>query len=168
MKPKTQNMARNLAGSILLLVNLTSFSNAQMSSATQILTLSVKELNAIDLVGGEIDLQINRVSETTNQPLPAENAGSRLLWTSNGENRKITVATNNTAARFSLRIIAKNVSTSGSSATEVILNGDAPKDLIRSVSRSSGSCTIKYIAAADVSEGTGTEHHLVTYTITGG
>jgi hypothetical protein len=141
---------------------------AQKSVATQVVTLRVMELSKVDLVGGPLKLQVSKIDEKAFQPEPATDASTKLLWTSNGENRKITVASNATSSRFLLRIEADGVSEgSGIPANGVTLADQDPHDLILSVRRSAGSCRLKFTAQANAEQGIGTESHLLTYTITG-
>lgn len=141
---------------------------AQKSVASQVVTLRVMELSKVDLIGGPLNLQVNKINESAFQPEPATDARTKLLWTSNGENRKITVASNVTSSRFLLRIEAEGVTEgSGIPANGVTLANQDPHDLILSVRRSAGSCRLKFTAQANSEQGIGTESHLLTYTITG-
>ena len=55
----------------------------------------------------------------------------------------------------------------GIAEPEVTLSDNAPHDLIVGVERSSGTCTLRFTAVANVEQGIGSEMHLITYTITG-
>jgi hypothetical protein len=130
--------------------------------------LQVRELNKIGLIGGPLTLRIGSLSEDALKPDVAVNASTKLLWTSNGDNRKIAVASNITSPRFILRIRAEQLSPgAGIAEPEVTLKDNEPRDLILEVRRSAGSCTLKFTAAADAEQGVGSESHLITYTITG-
>jgi len=142
---------------------------SQEATSTQVVTLRVMELNKIDLVGGPLTLRINSINEGTVEPNPAIDASTKLLWTSNGDARKIAVASDIASPRFKLKIEAeKSGSGPGIAQPEVTLADDSPHDLILGVQRSAGSCQLKFTAVADVAQGTGSESHLITYTITGG
>ncbi len=141
---------------------------AQDATATQTVMLQVQELNKIDLVGGSLTLQINRIDDAARGPNPAVDVSTKLLWTSNGESRKIAVASDVTSSRFVLKIQAERLSPgSGVAKPEVTLSDNEPHDLILGVQRAAGSCTLKFTALANAAEGTGLESHLITYTITG-
>lgn len=143
--------------------------SAQQVSSSQVVTLRVMELNKIDLVGGPLTLQISSISENMAQPSPAVDASTKLLWTSNGDARKIAVGSNIASPQFILKIEAeKSGSGPGIAQPEVTLSDNAPHDLILGVQRSAGSCQLKFTAIADVQQGIGTETRLITYTITGG
>ncbi len=141
---------------------------AQQSEVAQLVVLQVKEINKIGLVGGPLTLRINRISEGATQPDPAVDGTTKLLWTSNGDNRKIAVASNVTSPRFILKIQAEKISEgAGMAEPRVTLSGSETHDLIVGVRRSAGGCTLKFTAVADASQGVGSEAHLITYTITG-
>jgi hypothetical protein len=142
---------------------------SQQTTSTQVVTLRVMELNKIDLVGGPLTLQINSINDNAGQPNPAIDASTKLLWTSNGDARKIAVGSDMTSPRFILKIKAeKSGSGAGIAQPEVTLSDNSPHDLILGVQRSAGSCNLRFKALASVEEGTGSESHLITYTITGG
>ena len=142
---------------------------SQQATATQVVMLRVMELNKIDLVGGPLTLQINSINDNAAQPNPAIDASTKLLWTSNGDARKIAVGSDIASPRFILKIEAEKSSSGGGIAEpEVTLSDNAPHDLILGVQRSAGSCQLKFTAIADVKQGTGEESRLITYTITGG
>lgn len=142
---------------------------AQESATRQVLILRVVELSKIDLVGGPLILRINAIDVNANEPNPAVDAKTKLLWTSNGDDSKITVGSNHVSSRFTLRLEAESISPgAGLAASEVMLKENQPQDLILGVRRSAGSCTLRFTAVANVEQGTGSESHLVTYTITGG
>ncbi|MGB2868906.1 MAG: hypothetical protein WBD36_10670 [Bacteroidota bacterium] len=151
------------AAFVLFLFNTSLLSQA--SQARQVLTLQVLELNKIDLSAGKrLRLTIDELSSQT----AVLSTSTKLVWTSNGESRKITVATNSTQPRYLLRVEPENVSVgSGVAASGVSFSDNSTHDLIVGVSKSAGSCTLKFMGIADVAEGPGTESHLITYTITG-
>jgi len=142
---------------------------SQQASSTQVVTLRVMELNTIDLIGGPLTLQINSVNDNAGQPNPAIDASTKLLWTSNGDARKIAVGSDLASPRFILKIAAeKSGSGTGIAQPEVTLSDNSPHDLILGVQRSAGSCSLRFTALATSEEGTGSESRLITYTITGG
>ncbi len=141
-------------------------SRSQDRTTTQVVMLQVREINKIDLVGGAVTLQLSDASGDRIED--AVDASTKLLWTSNGDDRKIAVASNVTSPRFVLRIQAEQLSPgSGIAEPEVTLSDKAPHDLILGVHRTAGGCTLKFTAASGPEEGRGLESHLITYTITG-
>lgn len=141
----------------------------QQTSSTQVVTLRVMELNKVDLVGGPLTLEISSVNDNTTQPSPSVDASTKLLWTSNGDARKIVVGSNIASPRFILKIEAqKSGSGPGIAEPELTLSDNEPHDLILGVERSAGSCQLRFTAIADAEQGIGTEARLITFTITGG
>jgi hypothetical protein len=142
---------------------------SQQETAAQVVTLRVMELNKISLVGGPLTLQINSINDNAGQPNPAIDASTKLLWTSNGDARKIAVGSDMASPRFILKIQAgKSGSGAGIAEPEITLSDNSPHDLILGVQRSAGSCDLTFTALASVQEGAGSETRLITYTITGG
>ena len=141
----------------------------QDASANQTLTLQVFEANKIDISQRALTLVINQASLETGNPVEAVNEDGNLIWLTNGENKKIAVATNNAAPRFLVKVHALDITGStGVAAPEITLNDNTTKDLIVGVTRSWGKCKIRFVASSRVSDGVGTETHVITYTITGG
>jgi len=169
-RTSNQTMASiRIAGTIfLLVVSAVHLAVSQNASATQAITLRVMELNKIDLIGGPLNLQIASINDNAAQPNPAYDASTKLCWTSNGDTRKIAVASNLASPRFMLKIEAERSGTgSGTAKPEITLSDNAPHDLILGVERSSGACTLRFTAMANGEQGIGTETRTITYTITG-
>lgn len=169
MNPKIEHTAKRIrALAVLSLMTMTSVFG-QESSTTQTLTLQVFETNKIDINQRALTLVINQASLETGAPVEAANEDGNLIWITNGENKKITVASNNAAPRFLVKVSALDINgSSGVAAPEVPLNDNTTKDFVVGVSRSWGKCKIRFVASAKVSDGIGTDTHVVTYTITGG
>jgi hypothetical protein len=142
---------------------------AQVVSARQIITLEVHELNVIDVNMEALTLTIHEADVRAGVPLPAINSDGALFWMTNGENKKITVASNNAAPRFTLKLLAVDIQQSaGVLLPEISLNDAQTKDFIVGVSRTTGRCQIRYTASTQISAGVGRETYIITYTITGG
>ena len=155
---------------ILAVLSLMTVASAfgQEATTNQTLTLQVFETNRIDINQRAVTMVIDQASLETGAPIEATNEDGSLFWITNGENKKITVASNNAAPRFLVKVNALDVSgSSGVAAPEVNLNDNTTKDFVVGVSRSWGKCKIRFVASARVSDGVGTETHLITYTITG-
>jgi hypothetical protein len=161
-------MAKGCFGMMLMSLLIAAQLQAQETSTEQTLTLQVLEINKIGINKNAITLVIDQASLETGLPLPAENEDGMLVWITNGENKKITVASNNPTPRFLVKMAALEVSSqAGTPAPEVILSDNTTKDLIVGISKTSGKCKIKLTASAQISDGVGTETHVITYTITG-
>jgi len=147
----------------------TALSFAQPASTNQTLTLQVFETNMIDVSQRAVTMVINQASLETGAPIESVNEDGNLIWITNGDNKKITVATNNASPRFLVKVSALDIAgSSGTAAPEVTLNDNTTKDLVVGVTRSWGKCKIRFVASAKISDGIGTETHAITYTITGG
>jgi hypothetical protein len=166
---KYQHIASRVSvlGFLTLLMMASAF--GQDASTSQTVTLQVFETNKIDISQRALTLVINQASLETGAPIEAANEDGNLIWITNGENKKITVASNNAAPRFLVKVSALDVAgTSGVPAPEVPLNDNTTKDFVVGVSRTWGKCKIRFVASAKVSDGIGVDTHVVTYTITGG
>ena len=133
------------------------------SSANHTVTVQVNAINELALTGGNITLTISTAT-AGQQPDAATNSTCTLAWTANQANRKITVATNLASPLFTLKVLAQSV-TGGSAAPEVTLSNTAA-DFVTGVSKTTGGCTLRYATAATAAQGTGTDVHTVTYTLT--
>ncbi len=169
-------MKRNVEHMILHILTFAAFvtfmagaAHAQESSTTQTLTLQVNETNRIDVSQRSLTMVINQASLETGAPVEAVSDDGNLIWITNGDNKKITVATNNVSPRFLVKIQALDITgSSGVASPEITLKDNTTRDLVMGVSRSWGKCKLRFVASAKVSDGIGTDTHLITYTITGG
>jgi len=147
----------------------TALSFSQPASTNQTLTLQVFETNSIDISVRALTMVISQASLQTGAPIDAVNEDGNLIWITNGENKKITIASNNASPRFLVKVSALDIAGStGVAAPEVTLNDNTVKDLVVGVTRCWGKCKIRFVASAKISDGIGTETHAITYTITGG
>jgi len=171
-KKKMSRSHNHIASRVSKVIALVWFAAAsavgQEASTSQTLTLQVFETNKIDVSQKALTLVISQASLETGAPVEAINEDGNLIWLTNGENKKITVVSNNASPRFLVKVNALDITGStGVAAPEVSLNDNTIKDLIVGVTRSWGKCKTRFVASAKVSDGTGTESHVITYTITG-
>ncbi len=169
MNRKHENIALRIwiAAALGILTAIPAF--GQDASTNQTLTLQVFESNRIDISQRAVTMVINQASLETGSPVEAVNEDGNLTWITNGDNKKITVASNNSAPRFLVKVHALDITGStGIAAPEITLNDNTTRDLVMGVTRSYGKCKIRFVASAKVSDGIGTETHVITYTITGG
>ena len=166
MKPQRSYRKRLLLGFAMLLFCASGRSFAQGSSASQVVLLSVRELNKIGFAGDTAPLVPKAVPDpSTNEVVLS--GSTKLVWTSNGDSKKITVAADHQTDRYVLLIKPEqNESQSPGTLQEVALSDNKPRDLIRGVSRSAGSCTLSFSATTE-NEPSDVGLHRVTYTITG-
>jgi hypothetical protein len=125
----------------------------------------------IVLTGGDASLTVS--SATAGQdPAAVTNETCGLQWTTLGGDptKKVTAQTNLAGPVFNLRVLAINLSSGdGSSAGEVVLAAPAG-DLITGIPpgiliTDPGTCTLRYTASVAAAEGTGSDNHIVTFTI---
>ena len=143
---------------LTLLLHPLAFS--QHSVTNQIVTLQVVELNALSVTSRLVSF----VSSMMGSEAPS--ASTRLVWTSNGEDRKITVACRAAHKEQPLRIAVKS-SDYQVAGNDLELTDSTTLDLVNGLSKSAGGCVIQFsMGAPDESRGKG--FHALIYTITGG
>ncbi len=144
------------------------FLKAQQATAAQRLTLRIGEVNIISLTQPVVQFILDQTQQVNNDTVSVTNSEGMLLWISNGENKKITIATNISAPRYILKVNPINLAAnSGLTANEAVLSDNSPHDLIIGVTRSSGKCSLGITASASLAAGIGIEAQTLTYTITG-
>ncbi|MBM2841843.1 MAG: hypothetical protein HW412_2371 [Bacteroidetes bacterium] len=167
MKTQILYIAKKLSKTLVAVLTMAAGLHAQGSSAQQSLILRVMELNKLGLIGGSLKLTIDKIHPDQFAPIPAVNANTTLVWTSNGENKKITVASKNANPRYALRAAPQEISPgAGKAAPFVSFSDNKNHDFIVGVNRSAGKCVIQYTASADVKQGIGNDTHGITFTIT--
>jgi hypothetical protein len=127
-------------------------------------TVQVNAINEVAISGGNITLTINTATAGSEPDDATDNTTCDLLWTTNQASKKITVATDQGSPTFTLKVVAQNVS-GGTAASEVTLSTTAT-DFVTGVATTTGNCDLSYTASATASDGTGSEVHTVTYTLT--
>lgn len=128
-------------------------------------TVTVNAINEVGITGGNITLTISTATPGQ-EPDDAVDSTCTLAWTTNEATKKITAATDLAAPTFTLKVLATGV-TGGTAALEVTLSTTAA-DLVTGISTTTGGCTLQYTASATVGQGTGSDVHTVTYTLTAG
>ena len=101
------------------------------------------------------------------EPTPVVSTSSQIRYRGLAFISKITVRTVCANQKFDLSVIATGVTSGhGSPVSVVLLNGMLAADFITSipVSASQITPTLRYTAAPQFSDGTGTDTHTVTYT----
>lgn len=127
-------------------------------------TVQVNAVNELAISGGNLTLTINSATAGSELDDATDSTTCDLAWTTNQATRKITVATDLGSPDFTLKVVAQNVS-GGTAASEVTLSTTAA-DFVTAVSQTTGSCDLAYTASATAAQGTGSDVHTVTYTVT--
>lgn len=125
----------------------------------------------VSVLNGDVDLPISS-APAGQQPAAVTNEACQLQWTTlvADATKKITVQTSLATTSFTLTVSAVNVSAGdGTAAGQVTLSTTAA-DLIVSIPAGvlvsdPGNCTLHYRAAATAANGTGSDNHLITFTI---
>jgi hypothetical protein len=129
--------------------------------------VTVATINNLSLSSGTVSMTIDAASAVAGQNLmgPVVSSGTSLLWGVNSSNKKITATTSLASPMFTLRLVAVAPTPPASAAGEAPLS-TLGADLLTNVGKSTGSATLQYTGTALASSGSGTDTHLVTFTIT--
>ncbi len=127
-------------------------------------TVQILPVTDIRIIGGGVNLTVAAADVVAGQAtMIATDQSSQLQWATNSSAQKITVSTNLATPRFALVLQAVNPS-AGSASPEVALSM-SPTNLIVGIGRSAGTCTLRYTGIADAAQGTGTDNHVITFTV---
>ena len=151
---------------VLSLVGLLSFCGMVWAgnTANHTVTVTVSTINELSITGGNFTLSISAATAGSNPTDATDNTTTDLNWTTNVASKKITVATNLGSPTFTLKVVAQTVS-GGTAAAEVTLSTTAA-DFVTGISTTIGTCDLSYTAQATAAQGTGSDAHVVTYTLT--
>jgi hypothetical protein len=126
-------------------------------------TVQVNDINELAITGGSKTLTISSATAGSD-PNNATNTQCNLAWTTNNTGKKVTVATDLSSQNFTLKVEATSIS-GGTSAGQVTVS-DTPTDFVTGVAETTGNCTLSYTASATAAQGTGSDVHTITYTLT--
>ena len=127
-------------------------------------TVTVNAINELAIIGGNVTLTINSATAGSDPDDQVDSTTADLDWTTNEASKKITVVSNLAAQSFTLKSVAQNV-TGGTAASEVTVT-DTAADFVTGVATTLGGCDIQYTGSATAAQGTGSDVHTITYTIT--
>lgn len=130
-------------------------------------TVQVQAINEIAIAGGNLVLTINTATAGQEPDDAVDNTTCDLDWTTNEATKKITVETDLAAPTFTLKVLAQNV-TGGTAASEVTLSTTGANNFVTAIGTTIGGCDLQYTASATAAQGTGSDVHTVTYTLTDG
>lgn len=149
----------------LVLLAVPRIVRAQPGSSAHTVRVTVATINNLAVSSGTVSMTISSANVTVGQDLmgPVIDAATNLQWGINSSSKKVTVATNLAAPKFTLKVLA--LTPSPGTATEVTLSTIAT-DFLIGLGKSSGTTPLQYTGTALASSGSGTDTHLVTYTIT--
>ncbi|MGA1843619.1 MAG: hypothetical protein ACMUIS_03545 [bacterium] len=132
-------------------------------------TVTVAAINELAITGGNITLTING-AVAGSDPTAVNDSTCSLDWTTNQLTRKITVETSVAVPPqlFSLTVDAAVTLGGGiePGAAVTLTHGAGASDFITGVATELGAATLTYSASATAAQGTGSDVHTVTYTLT--
>ena len=147
-----------------MLFGIDNASSQVYGTSSHTVTVTVSQINNIQLTAGSISLTITGSNAIAGQDqMTATDQSSSLLWGINSSQKKVTIQTDMGSQLFALKVEALNP-TQGTAASEVTLSTTAA-DLLMNIGRSSGNCSLKYTGVVLASQGTGTDSHSVTFTV---
>ena len=135
------------------------------SSDTQSVTVTVSAVNEISATG-TVTLTIDTATAGSDLDPQSDNTTADMLWTTNEASKKITIETDLATPNFTLKAVAQTV-TGGTAASEVTVS-DTAADFVTGIATTTGGCDIQYTGEATASQGTGSDAHTITYTVTAG
>jgi hypothetical protein len=134
-------------------------------SGNHTVTVQVSVITKLSVTAAAVNLNVTSANAVAGQnAMTVSNQSSQILWGVNSSLRKITARSNLAAPTFQVQLVAVNP-TRGTAAAQQILSTTA-KDLLLNIGRSLGSATLGYSATVLASQGTGTDAHTITFTIT--
>jgi hypothetical protein len=139
-------------------------------TASHLVTVTVNSINEIT-VDNNVTLTVSTATAGSDPNQVSDNTTSNLSWTTNSKTntKKITVKTSLAAPAHTLKILAQNISGTGSSpgsaAAEVTLS-TVDRDLITGILKTAAHCDLRYTAIALAAEGDDDDVHTITFTIT--
>jgi len=166
MKKILSILARQLTSFITLTILSSASLVSQHSVSNQVVTLGVLELNKVMVSNELLALESPGYSDTR-QPEPSVvTAQTRLVWTSNGEQRKISVASKQASRSCIVRVNLQEMNGHIGPKHELELKDASTHDFIRGLSKSAGSCGIGFSVHMSDPEGAQAHVHSIAYTVT--
>lgn len=149
--------------SLSILTSVTLFS--QPSASNQVVTLEVLELNKIHISRDLLALEPVAVLEASAERLVVSGESS-LVWMSNGGSRKISISSKQASPSCVVRVNVSAVRGSISAAPKLELRDVSTYDFVRELSRSAGSCEMRFVVVTDDPERVRPHFHAILYTVT--
>lgn len=133
------------------------------NSDSHSVTVTVMAINEIGVSGGAVSLTINSATAGGQPDDASDSSTADLDWTTNEDNKKVTVETDLASPAFGLSVSAGGVA-GGTAAGSVALS-TTPQDFVTGISATVGGCDLEYMASATAADGVGADAHVVTYTV---
>ncbi len=165
MKPIMRILAsRLLRFSVLSILSSTSLFS-QPSISNQIITLEVLELNKIFVTKDRLALEPVAVAWTGLEGVVVSGQ-TRLIWTSNGDTRKISIASKQASESCVVRIELNSASGFVPVGKWLELADSTTHDFIRGIERSAGRCDLRFLVFTNDPRGAQNHPHAIVYTVT--
>ncbi|MBW8001592.1 MAG: hypothetical protein FVQ80_06170 [Planctomycetes bacterium] len=133
-------------------------------SGTAAINVTISAINEIALTGGSVSLTVNSATAGSQPTDATDSATADLSWTTNQAGRKITVITNQASPTFTLTTEATTIS--GGISAGAITPTISAADFITAIANTVGTCDLTYVGSATTAQGTGSDAHTITYTLT--
>ena len=156
----------SLCVTVLLLLLITANTIWAAATDNHTVTVTVSAINELAIVGGNVTLTINTATAGSNPDNQTDATTSDLLWTTNEASKKITILSNILAASANFTLTAEATGISGGTATAAQTPTTTAADFITGVATTIGTCDLSYVGSATAAEGTGSDAHTITYTLT--
>ncbi len=148
---------------MLLVLSVIGYAQAADNDSHTV-TVTVSPINELAITGASVTLTCNTATAGQEPDDAVDNLTADLDWTTNEASKKVTVATNLGSPTFTLKVVAQNV-TGGTAESEITLSTTAT-NFVTGVAMTTGGCDLQYTASATAAQGTGSDVHTVTYTLT--
>ena len=154
---------RNLA--VMFFVVLATAGAQTYGTSSHTVTVQVSQVTLIQISASSVGLTISGANAVAGQDaMSVSDQSTTLLWGTNVSQRKVTAQTNLAGPIFALKVLAVNP-TQGTAAPEVTLSTTA-QDFLTNIGKSSGTTQLQYTGVALASQGTGSDAHTLTFTVT--
>lgn len=155
---------------VVALLGLVGTAAMAANSDSHSVTVTVSAINELNVATGDapapqLTLTINAAVAGQDPTAVTNTSGATLEWTTNETGKKITVATDLAEPKFTLTALPTSVTGGTGVGTAVTLSTTA-QDFVTAIATTTGGCGITYTGSATAAQGTGSDAHTVTYTLT--
>ena len=165
MKQIISILARHTASFIILSILNSATLLSQYSASNQVVTLEVLELNKVIVSKQLLALESPLYYQSSSEG-PVVSAQTRLVWTSNGEWRKISVASKQASRSCIVHISLQEMNGDTNARHQLELTDASTHDFIQGLSKSAGSCGVRFSVIMRDPDGEPAHFHSVVYTVT--
>lgn len=157
--------ARHLTSFIILSILSSAALFSQYSVSNQVVTLEVLELNKV-IVSNQLLALGSSLYYQDSVEGSVVSAQTRLVWTSNGERRKISVASKQASRSCVVHITLQEINGHTGVRRQLELTDTSTHDFVDGLSKSAGSCGVRFSVFMRDPEGEPAHFHSIIYTVT--